>query len=52
MPWERLKKTIEWLLDNGYIKSVPYEEMTNEQKSYYTSDGYCIIYEKIKDFKE
>lgn len=44
--------SLDWLLENKYIKVVDYQEMTDMEKRYFESDGYCTIYRKLKRFNE
>ena len=48
------KRTVEsnilWLIENKYIKAVSYQDMTDMEKRYYKSDGYCTIYRIIKRY--
>ena len=44
--------SLDWLLENNYIKVVGYQEMTDSEKRYFESDGYCTIYRKLKRFDE
>lgn len=50
------KRTVEsnilWLIENKYIKAVSYQDMTDMEKRYYESDGYCRIYRIIKRYSE
>lgn len=39
-----------WLIENKYIKAVSYQDMTEMEKRYYESDGYCTIYRIIKRY--
>ena len=46
-----VKANIHWLVENGYIKAVPYSEMNDRHKTFYLSD-YCTIYQIIRRFNE
>lgn len=41
-----------WLIENKYISVVNYNEMTDMQKRFYESDGYCRIFKIIKRYNE
>lgn len=47
-----VKSTLKWLVENGYIEIVSFQNMTDMQKRYYESDGFCSIYSIIKRFNE
>jgi hypothetical protein len=47
-----VEANIDWLVDNKYICVVNYNEMTDMQKRFYESDGYCRIFKIIKRYNE
>lgn len=47
-----VEANIDWLIDNNYISVINFNEMTDIQKSFYESDGYCRIFKIIKRYNE
>lgn len=47
-----VEQSIDWLIDNNYISVVNCNEMTDIQKSFHKSDGYCRIFKIIKRYNE
>lgn len=47
-----IRNCIWWLIDNNYIKIVPYNELNEFEKRYYESDGYCTIYRIINYYHD
>ncbi len=47
-----VESNILWLIENKYIEFVNYQNMTDMEKRYYESDGYCSIYRIIKRYNE
>lgn len=45
-----VRENINWLVTNGYISVVERDQMTEMQRRYHESDGYCTIYKKIKRY--
>lgn len=47
-----VEANIDWLIENKYIGVVNYNEMTDMQKRFYESDGYCRIFKIIKRYND
>ena len=47
-----VEANIDWLMENKYISAVNYTEMTDMQKRFYESDGYCRIFKIIKRYND
>ena len=47
-----VESNIWWLVENKYIEVVPYQNMTDMERRYYESDGFCTIYRIIKRYNE
>ena len=49
---EIVHNNLKWLVENGYIAVVKFEEMSDMQKRYYESDDFCSIYKINKRYSE
>lgn len=49
---QAVESNIFWLVENKYIQVVRYQDMTDSEKRYYESDGYCTIYRIVRRYNE
>lgn len=49
---EIVHNNLMWLVENGYISIVKFEEMTDMQRRFYESDDFCSIYKTKKRYSE
>lgn len=47
-----VESNIRWLVENRFIEVVPYQSMTDKERHYFESDGFCTIYRIIKRYNE